>query len=74
MSIDPHGREQEPLFPTSNAERLVMQEEFLDLLSQLEREAEALSLETKKRRGVIAGLTKQARKLEDLLRQSRPRK
>ena len=71
--IDPNGHQQEPLFPTSNAERQAMQEEFLDVLSQIEREAEQLTLETKKRKGAIAGLTKQARKLEELLRQSRPR-
>jgi hypothetical protein len=72
--IDPHGNQQEPLFPTSNAERAAMQEEFLDLLSQIEQASRAMQLETKKRRGEIAGLNKRAAKLEELLRQSRPRK
>ena len=66
--------DQEPLFPTSNTERLDMQEEFLDLLAQIEKETRALQLETKARKGRIADLNKKAAKLEDLLRQSRPRK
>jgi hypothetical protein len=66
--------EQEPLFPTSNAERIAMQEEFLDLLSEIERETRQLQLEQKARRGRIADLNKKAAKLEELLRQSRPRK
>ncbi len=74
MTITPQGHEQEPLFPTSITERQQMQEEFLDLLSQIEKASLELQLETKKRRGEIAGLNKRAQKLEDLLRQSRPRK
>jgi predicted nuclease with TOPRIM domain len=66
--------EQEPLFPTSNAERNAMQEEFLDLLNEIERESTQLALHVKTRKGAIAGLNKRAQRLEDLLRQSRPRK
>jgi hypothetical protein len=72
--IDLHGNQQEPLFPTSNQERVEMQEQLLDLLAAIDKAALELALETKKRRGEIAGLNKQAAKLEELLRQSRPRK
>ncbi len=74
MTIDPRGHEQEPLFPTSNEERNAMQEDLLDILDQVAKATIAMQQEAKRRRGEIAGLNKRGAKLEELLRQSRPRK
>ncbi len=74
MTIDLHGNQQEPLFPTSNEERLQLQESLLDLLADLETAKEKLKVDTAAARGVVAAIQKRATKLEELLRQSRPRK
>lgn len=68
----PH--EQEPLFPTSNEERAQMQEEMLDVLAALQAARDEKKREATKRQGEIAALEKRGAKLEELLRQSRPRK
>jgi hypothetical protein len=74
MTIDLHGHQQEPLFPTSITERQQMQEEHLDLLVEIAEKTVALSLDTKKRQGEISGLKKRAMELAAMLRASRPRK
>jgi len=51
-----------------------MQEELLDILDQVAKATIELQQEAKRRRGEIAGLNKRGAKLEELLRQSRPRK
>lgn len=74
MTIDSHGNQQEPLFPTSNEERLALQESLLDLLQREAELREKMKLDTLAARGEIAKLQKRIWKLEELLRQSRPRK
>jgi hypothetical protein len=74
MTIDTHGNQQEPLFPTSNEERIALQEQLLDLLSSLAEAKEKLRVDTAAARGDIAKVQKRITKLEELLRQSRPRK
>lgn len=73
MTIDPHGSQQEPLFPTSNEERIQLQESLLDLLADIGREERTAKMAATVARGKIAELKKRAAKLEELLRQSRPR-
>ncbi len=55
MTIDTHGNQQEPLFPTSHEERLQLQETLLDLLAEIEQRESQLKLDTSKQRGDIAG-------------------
>jgi hypothetical protein len=72
VTIDPHGHQQEPLFPTSNEERIQLQEALLDLLADLARAEEQMKVDTATARGKIAELKKRVMKLEELLRMSRP--
>jgi len=65
--------EQEPLFPTSNEERQQMQEHLLELLAAVRDQDAQLKLTVTKARGEIADTKKRAGKIEELLRQSRPR-
>ncbi|HLW84804.1 MAG TPA: hypothetical protein VKR60_06270 [Candidatus Sulfotelmatobacter sp.] len=74
MTIDPHGNQQEPLFPTSNEERVQLQESLLDLLAELQTAKEKLKVDTAAARGAVAAIQKRVTKLEELLRQSRPRR
>lgn len=74
MTIDPHGLQQEPLFPTSISERQQMQEEHLDLLLRIAGATLQMKEDAKRRAGEIAGMRKKATQLEELLRASRPRK
>lgn len=74
MSPTDRPTEQEPLFPTSHEERQAMQEEMLDTLAALQLARDQAKREAAKNKGVIAALEKRGAKLEELLRQSRPRK
>jgi len=66
--------DQEPLFPTSNQERQQMQEELIDVLGALQQKRDEKKRVEAELRGQIAALEKKGAKLEELLRQSRPRK
>jgi len=72
--IDLHGHEQEPLFPTSITERERMQEEHLDVLLEIAHRTKAVKDAMETHRKQLAGLKRKAAQLEELLRQSRPRK
>jgi hypothetical protein len=74
MAINPDGSQQEPLFPTSNEERILLQESLLDLLAREAELREKLKVDTAAGRGEIAKLQRRIWKLEELLRQSRPRR
>jgi polyhydroxyalkanoate synthesis regulator phasin len=72
--IDTHGNQQDPLFPVSMKEREQMQEQHLDLLERIAKETLTLKTEVKAQQAKIDSLKKQAGKIEELLRASRPRK
>lgn len=65
--IDPHGNQQEPLFPTSNEERIALQETLLDLLAGVQTAKEKLRAATAAARGEIAAIQKRAEKLEEFV-------
>lgn len=72
--IDTHGNQQDPLFPVSMQEREQMQEQHLDLLERIAKDTLTLKMDVKAQQAKIDSLKRQAGKIEELLRASRPRK